>query len=246
MDAAASMDVDPAEAGEEIILLFLLLCGPGDVDALQREFADWFPGPVLLPVGTEVRLIPQQDTAYRNLVGAVREHLATDPRIVKVDLPATEDAEEETVSVLYSILRLGKNAAETMAREKEQSREMQERTTQLLSESPAAGAGARFTVIGYNEFHCGGKAEREYWVCLDPPTPLRVAAGQIPMHASHDGMRSFEWCVLHFQYSGSDPSPAMVQRVAVRVTKTIELRAHQDKCRPCEVCTGRGSGQKYE
>jgi hypothetical protein len=121
---------------------------PGDVDALQREFADWFPGPVLLPVGTEVRLIPQQDTKYRNLVGAVREHLAMDPRIVKVDLPATEDAEEETVSVLYSILRLGKNAAETMAREKEQSREMQERTTQLLSESHAAGAGARFTVIG--------------------------------------------------------------------------------------------------
>jgi hypothetical protein len=101
-------------------------------------------------------------------------------------------------------------------------------------------------VIGYNEFQCGGKAEREYLVCLDPPTPLRIAAGQIPMHASHDGMRSFECCVLHFQYSGSDPSPAMVQRVAVRVTRTIELRAHQDKCRPCEVCTGRRSGQKYE
>jgi hypothetical protein len=118
--------------------------------------------------------------------------------------------------------------------------------TQLLSESHVAGAGARFTVIGYNEFQCGGKAEREYLVCLDPPTPLRIAAGQIPMHASHDGMRSFECCVLHFQYSGSDPSPAMVQRVAVRVTRTIELRAHQDKCRPCEVCTGRRSGQKYE
>jgi hypothetical protein len=178
MGAAAGMDVDPAEAGEEIILFIpaplrrqqcidarapttataaaadgathrqavaaasddvfrvwlnpnvTASLPPGYVDALQREFADWFPGPVLLPVGTEVRLIPQQDTAYRNLVGAVREHLATDPRIVKVDLPATEDAEEETVSVLYSILRLGKNAAETMAREREQSREMQDTAAQ--------------------------------------------------------------------------------------------------------------------
>ena len=59
---------------------------PHDAEALQREFADWFAGPVLLPVGTEVRLVPQQDSAYAGLLGTVCEHLATDPRIVSVHL----------------------------------------------------------------------------------------------------------------------------------------------------------------
>ena len=139
--------------------------------------------------------------------------------------------------MLHSILRVGENAAETKAREEEQSKEMQQRIAQLLSESSDAGAGARFTVIGYNEFQFGGKAEREYWVYyLDPSAPLCFAAGQIPMHCNNDESKRQDFCVLHLQYSGSDPSTSTVQRAAVRVTNSIELRAHQDKCRPCEVC----------
>ena len=162
------------------------------------------------------------------------EHLASDPRIVKVHLSASDDTAAEIVHVVHSILRLGTDAVHTKAREDEKSAEMRRLVEQLLSLSPAAGAGARYTAIGYNEFQCGGKAERE--LCLNPVEPLRIAAGQIPMHCNEDGSRRHTFCVMHLQYSGSDPAASTVQRAAVRVTKTIELRAHQDKCRPCEVC----------
>ena len=214
---------------------------PGNVEVLQCELADWFPGPVLFERGTQVRLVAQKDWGYRGLVGTVREHLASDPRVVTVDLPASDDTEAEIVQVVHSILRLGTDAKETKAREDEKSVEMRRLVEQLLSESPAAGAGAGYTLVGYNEFQCGGKAEQEYWVCLNPSMPFRITAGQIPMHCSEDESGRHTFCVMHLQYSGSDPAASTVQRAAVRVTKTIELRAHQDKCRPCEVCRKPGS-----
>lgn len=92
----------------------------------------------------------------------------------------------------------------------------------LLSESPVAGAGDRFTVMGYNEFVYEGKAEREYWVFLNPggPTtpyaastssPLCITPGQILMHANHDEISGLEWCVLHLQYSSWEPLHSTVQ-----------------------------------
>ena len=109
---------------------------------------------------------------------------------------------------------------------------MQEQIEELVSPAPGTGA---CTVIGYNEFLCGGKTEREYWLCLDRE-PLAIKANQMPMHAQNNPDQK-TLCVLHVWYS--DHECLRVERAGLRVTKSIELRAHQDKCRPCDICTAR-------
>jgi len=41
---------------------------------------------------------------------------------------------------------------------------------------------------------------------------------------------------MHVQYAGCATSEFEVERVSIRVTSSIELRAHQDKCRKCAMC----------
>jgi len=133
---------------------------PHEFKALQLEFAGWFPGSVLLLPGTQVELMPNVNKEYRKSLGTAKEHRAEDPRIVKVQIPKTHDREEETLQVSHSILRYP-------ALKEEQASSRQHRIKELLTEFPAAGSQCElFTVIGCNEFVCGGKAEREYWLCL--------------------------------------------------------------------------------
>ena len=56
------------------------------VEELQREFADWYPGPVLLPPGTEVRLSPAKDKELQGRMATVVAHRSQDPRIVTVSV----------------------------------------------------------------------------------------------------------------------------------------------------------------
>ena len=60
-----------------------------ELNALQQEFADWFPGPVLLQPGSKVKLKPRyllHGKDYSNYAAKVRQHSSDDPRIVTVDL----------------------------------------------------------------------------------------------------------------------------------------------------------------
>jgi hypothetical protein len=186
---------------------------PDELKALQLEFADWFPGPDLLKAGTEVRLIPKHDRGYRNLVGSVSEHLASDPRLVQVTLPGDGEWSEETVRVLYSIVRpLSKSIAE----------EILEKTDLTVH-----GLVDRLKWIGYNEFECGGRTEREFWSRLDGEGLRQLRAGQMLHRAGQD---SDTLLVMHVRYS--EPSPAdsglgQAEWIAVRATRSLELRAHQ-------------------
>jgi len=163
--------------------------------------------------------------------GKVIEHLAEDPRIVTVRLAETKDEPAEDFKALYSILRFTDEETCTG----------QHTIDTLLSDSPAAGADTAVTLIGYNEFVCGGKTEREYWLSLGSAMPLLIKAGELPVHVNP--MCKLNLCVMHVQYRAFETSLSEVERVSVRETPSIELRAHQDKCRPCEMCTLRGACQ---
>jgi len=221
-----------------------LLQVPAELEALQREFADWSPGPVLLASGTAVVLRPTLPCdkcprgtgdirplpclhCLRDMKGTVTEHRAADPRLVTVFL-GDVDIEKQTRLVLYSIL----SGPDLDALIEERARIMQEQIEVLLSPTPGTGT---LTVIGYNEFHCGGKAEREYWLCLDEG-PLTIKANQMPLHAQNNPDKN-TLCVLHVRYSNHECLE--VEGAALRVTESIELRAHQDKCRPCDICRAR-------
>ena len=110
----------------------------------------------------------------------------------------------------------------------------------MLSASLAAGGGSPVTIIGYNQFCSGGKIEREYWFSLDTMPPFK--AGQLPVHVN--SQIKLNLCVMHVQYMGLKIIPSDVERVSVRMTPSIELRAHQDKCRKCEMCTARKECKK--
>ena len=58
----------------------------------------------------------------------------------------------------------------------------------------------------------------------------------MPMHAQNYPDNK-TLCVLHVRYS--DYECLQMERAALRVTESIELRAHQDKCRSCDICTAR-------
>ena len=257
--AAAGMHLQAAASGGDIFKVCLnkdilghLLQWPAELEALQREFADWSPGPVLLDPGTAVELRPTVPCpecrrgmgppspilplpcqyCLRGMKGIVTEHRATDPRLVTVSLQMAVDddidTEEQTKLVLYSVLR----DSGLKALRQERARIMQEQIEGLLSPTPGTGT---YTVIGYNEFLCGGNVEREYWLCLDEG-PLAIKANQMPMHAQNNPDKK-TLCVLHVRYS--DYECLQMERAALRVTESIELRAHQDKCRSCNICTAR-------
>jgi len=243
-----------------------------ELKALQLEFADWFPGPVLIPEcrvpeckhrtpdcgGTEVQLdhridkkTPAGNTLPRSWKGPlpcrVVKHSAEDPRGVEVFLPWPD--KDETVLFSHSSLKIP-----TLNQEHPMDQRIEDVLSflwdddfeDMLSTLNLRYTRTRFTVIGYSEFVCGSKAEQEYWlVNLDNSVPLSlpIRAGQIPMHFNPQG--SHEFCVVHVQYSGAHLEPAQVERVAVRVTQAIEVRAHQDKCRPCAAFVDRlGLGWK--
>jgi len=278
-----------------------------ELEALHREFADWFPGPVLIPAGTDVKIMSQDNRgspagySLRNTQVRVLKHLAADPRVVTILLPDEKNADKgETLLVLHSILI-------DPAEQKEKTMQQQKKIEDLLAmlpQSSAAVARTQFTVIGFNEFVCGSKAEQEFWICLNHSEPLHIKAGQMPMHlpmnlnSCRSHARGLKWnqldyqkpltgteiqnealalallekvdftqeewdkfnvsdllynsyikadacyftpashelCVIHVQYSGLQPESSQVERATVRMTQSIEVRAHQDKCRPCHVC----------
>jgi len=170
-------------------------------------------------------------TDLRGRSGKVMEHLAEDPRIVTVRLDELGD-EPEDFKVLYSILKF-KNG-EIIA--------MQDTIDSFLSESPAAGTCTAATLIGYNEFICGGKTERECWLSLGNNLQLPIRAGELPVHVNPTS--SLNMCVMHVQYSALGTSLLDVEKVSIRMTPSIELRAHQDKCRICGLCTNRKACSK--
>lgn len=62
--------------------------------------------------GADVRLVTQEDKAFRGLIGTVHEHLAMDPCIVAVNLPpATGDTYANPVQVFILWLKTGENRA---------------------------------------------------------------------------------------------------------------------------------------
>jgi len=188
---------------------------------MQREFADWCPGPVLLQPGRDVTLMPKSlgHDYLKGCSGTVVEHLAEDPRVVTVHL-AGEPAEH--IKVLYSILKFADEETQTR----------QHTVGTLL-----AGADTAVTLIGYNEFICGSKTEREYWLSLGSATKLPFKAGELPVHVNPTGRLNL--CVVHVQYKAFETSMSEVEQVSLRETPSIELRAHQDKCRSCEMCAKR-------
>ena len=169
---------------------------------MQREFADWFPGPVLLEKKTKVTLWPKvmfHGKDYSGCSGKVEEHLPTDSCTVSVriddeEMPAES---EKTLKVAYSILKFPDMATEGAST-------MQTIIGALLSNSPAAGAGTAFTLIGYNEFICGGKIEREYWLSLGSALSLPIKAGELPVHVHPTGR--LKLCVMHVQYRAFETS----------------------------------------
>jgi len=201
-----------------------------ELPALQREFADWYPGPVLLQPGRDITLKPMSlDCTYLNgRAGTVVKHSAKDPRIVTVQVAESEDRLAEKIKVLYSILKFSDPEATST---------IQPFIGALLSDSPAADAGTAVTLIGYNEFICGDKTEREYWLSLSSAMRLPLKAGEFPVHVNPTGR--WNLCVVHVQYKAFETSMSEVERVSLRETPSIELRAHQDKCRSCEMCAKR-------
>ena len=141
-----------------------------ELEDLQCEFADWFPGPVLLPPESKVMLKPKVDKQYKNLVAKVVEHTAQEPRIVKVWVADEEDwLNSECLEVPYSIL-------EYKDLEEERARGRSDKISKLFSDSQAAAAGTveAAMIIGYNEFVCEDKVEREYWLSLDRSIPRMI------------------------------------------------------------------------
>ena len=192
---------------------------PSNLEALQREFADWHPGPVLLPPETEIR--------YRNKWGKVVAHLQDDPHTVLVRL----NGESKNVRIFFRKIYLKGGIS------RQEDRYMQSAVDSLLS--PAAN-GAQVTVIGYNEFTCDDHLEREYWLSLDAAKfaelPIPVTAGQLPLRTD------LSLCVVHVQYSGKVAASSEVSRTSVRPLhpmQAIELRAHRDKCITCRQCKQR-------
>ena len=130
--ASATFDADKCDSFFTVCLNPAVTAGhtPSDLEALQREFADWFPGPVLLTPETEIRC--------RDKWGKVVKHRQEDPKTVWVCLKG----ELENVKTFYkSIHHRGGISAEDDT-------SMQHAVNSLLS--PTA-SGARVTVIGYNE-----------------------------------------------------------------------------------------------
>lgn len=162
----AEMDDDEYSKQDYILTIRLNsdVTGPAPDEALQREFADWYPGPVLLKPGTEVR--------YGKLKGNVVSHTYDDPRIVTVLVNQNAEDHEE-LKVLRSKLHVDPKAQ----REGEQE-------SRILIESlltPPANF-ENVTVIGYSQYLCDDRLQREYWLSLDAAklnSPL--SAGQVPI-----------------------------------------------------------------
>jgi len=194
----------------------------------QLEFADWFPGPVILKEGTTVTMSPRNSfdgKDYSGCTGTVVKHLLEDPCTVSIQI--TDDQMKRTT------LQVNSSILEILSVENEGASTTQQVIDVLLS--PSAGAG-KATLIGYNEFICDGKTEREYWLSAIEMSPP-IKAGQLPLHVNPT--RDLKLCVVHVQYRASDTGMSEVERVSLRETSSIELRAHQDKCRPCEMCAQR-------
>ena len=117
---------------------------------------------------------------YSGCSGRVEEHLPTDPCTVSVRINDEKMAaeEERTLKVVYSILKFPDA-------EIEGARTMQPILEALLSDSAAVGAGTAVTLIGYNEFICDGKTEREYWLSLGSALSLLIKAGELPVIFMH-------------------------------------------------------------
>ena len=192
---------------------------PQEIEDLQREFADWFPGPVLLTKGTSVK--------YKGKSCEVLEHSRDDPRTVLVYFH--DDGSEERI--VHTSLTFQSDA--------EQEMEM----VQAL-EDPCTH---KF-IFGYNEFMCDGKLEREYWVSIVEvklpsiesgsdiaagPITDQLKAGQMPLQQDQS------LCVVHVQYNGKLAESSAILRVSIRPTRSIELRSHRDKCVPCRYCEQR-------
>ena len=126
-------------------------------------------------------------------------HLESDPRLVKVTIPADGESVEETVRVLYSIMRpLSEATAEEFLQ-----------TTDLT----ASGLADRLQWIGYNEFRCGERTEREYWSLLKEEQEQEeeqedgeglqiLRSGQMPYRTGH-GIDKL--LVMHVRYSAPAP-----------------------------------------
>jgi hypothetical protein len=210
--ANADMNVDLVDDDAFRVVLnpeFTENAQPKDIEALQREFADWFPAPVLLASGTAVK--------YKSKSCTVLEHSSDDPQTVLVNI----DECSEPKHILYTSLTLSSDEKKSSA----------EQETQMVGalEDPSI---VKF--IGYNEFICDGKLEREYWVSIDKaklPSPLK--AGQMPLRQDQS------LCVVHVQYNGKFSESSAILRVSIRPTRSIELRSHLDKCVPCRSCKQR-------
>jgi len=205
--------------------------------ALSLEFADWCPGPVLLPRGTAVKLSPDkifEGMDYNGCDGEVVQHSSEDPHrvVVCVDCvnatPVTPGASvspgKKTCEVWYSILQCDRQ-------KKAHEQCMQQAIDKLLDNSPEASAGSGpAAIIGYSEFSCGNSTEREYWLSLDSTWLGPVKPGDV------NSKSSSKMCAIHVQYAERATTQSEVERVSIRVTSSMELRAHQDKCRECATC----------
>jgi len=117
-----------------------------------------------------------KDSVFQHLkgcVGKVMEHLEEHPRIVTVRLDILHEvhwADEpvEDFKVLYSTLKF--TDEETISK--------QDTISAFLSDTPGAGAGTAVTLIGYNEFCCESKSEREYWSSLGNTISFPMKAGE--------------------------------------------------------------------
>ena len=233
--ATPSIPLTPDTFNVHLNLEFTEGLSPDDLTALFLEFADWCPGPVLLQRGTAVKLSPCnifEGMDCNHCDGEVVEHSGEDPHLVTVCVDfvnatpagASVSAEKKTVKAFYSILECdGQKEAHELW--------MQQAIDALLSDSVAASAGSvAATIIGYSEFSSGNSTEREYWLSLDSTLPRPIKPGNV------NSKSSFKMCVMHVQYARHVTTPSEAERVSIRATSSIELRAHQDKCRKCARC----------
>jgi len=157
-------------------------------------------------------------------------------KFTSVTAPATFKAKIlKELEVSYQMLTPGHSEDDQKESETMRGQACHKRLQTMLS--PIVPFGG--TLIGYNEFRCRGNTEhehleREYWFSFRPLPFIQPA--QIPLHTS---LSDHDLCVVHVKYVGGHPNPPQFSHVSVRPTQTVELRAHQNKCRICDRCENR-------